>query len=636
MLVKHRFATGFSFSTGKWPGGSIFPSPSQNANRNSLPFKSTRNSVKTLAGQKIISQQNPPSPLHQICSETKLARPGLSYLGAGRLDLVKHVAAAAGFESCNQRHASRIKSSASRFSGLSAGTNLQGPRTSFGEVIPVRKPIFFTKVLFTVIATAALICAPRPAFAQRGGGSHGGGGEGGGSHSSGGGFSGSGGRSYSGGGYSAGRSYSAPSYSAPSRSYSAPSRGTPYASRGGSYSSGAYRGAPSPYANRGAYPSRPSGNSAYAGRTAANSARGAVQPSSVSRSAVADGKWHSFGDARSTGAARPAVPSVNSNRAPATTARPSAPTPARSAPSTPSVAMRSPAVNSAAHVTPAASALSSQHALSNMEGSRFGNHGLTNSLLAGSRPGVKTSPFGNSSLARPTIGRATTIAVGRPIFFPGRFNRFNNNFFFFPGFGFGFPGFGFGFGFGYSPFWNPFWSPFWYSPFWAPIGYSSYPPAYNLNYGPPPPPPSEGPSSYNDNSRDNNSNATVAEAPADANENPTTANVAESTPTILLYMKDGSMYTASDYWVTGNKLHYMVNYAGENAVDLDQVDMQRTVDENAKRNVRFVLKPNSNSTEAPMNTADPQGAGQNNAAPPAAAPAPPPAPVPQLETASQT
>jgi hypothetical protein len=58
------------------------------------------------------------------------------------------------------------------------------------------------------------------------------------------------------------------------------------------------------------------------------------------------------------------------------------------------------------------------------------------------------------------------------------------------------------------------------------------------------------------------------------------------------------MYAASDYWLANNKLHYVVNDGVENTVDMDQVDLQRTVDENAKRGVRFSLKPN-NSNPAP-------------------------------------
>jgi hypothetical protein len=91
---------------------------------------------------------------------------------------------------------------------------------------------------------------------------------------------------------------------------------------------------------------------------------------------------------------------------------------------------------------------------------------------------------------------------------------------------------------------------------------------------------------------------------------PSTGNVAESTPTILLYLTDGTMYPATDYWVSGSTVHYVVAYGGESAVPIAQVDMQRTIDENAKRGVRFHLRPRSSSGAA---------------APTASAPATPPA-----------
>ncbi|HYL68893.1 MAG TPA: hypothetical protein VEX69_06995, partial [Candidatus Limnocylindria bacterium] len=112
-----------------------------------------------------------------------------------------------------------------------------------------------------------------------------------------------------------------------------------------------------------------------------------------------------------------------------------------------------------------------------------------------------------------------------------------------------------------------------------------------------------------------------AEPLGSANTNSVTANVAISTPAILLYLKDGTMLAASDYWIADNKLHYMVNYGGENTVEMDQVDLQRTVDENGKRGVKFWLKGNPNSTTGT----------------PAASPAPVPAPSrgPVVETASE-
>jgi hypothetical protein len=96
-------------------------------------------------------------------------------------------------------------------------------------------------------------------------------------------------------------------------------------------------------------------------------------------------------------------------------------------------------------------------------------------------------------------------------------------------------------------------------------------------------------------------NATVAANPAEANgtadaSGPTvtlndagTAPAAPATPT-LLYMKDGSSFAVSDYWLAGGKLHYVTSYGGENKTDLGKLDIQRTVDENAKQGNQFSLK----------------------------------------------
>ena len=92
-------------------------------------------------------------------------------------------------------------------------------------------------------------------------------------------------------------------------------------------------------------------------------------------------------------------------------------------------------------------------------------------------------------------------------------------------------------------------------------------------------------------------------------------------------------YAASDYWLADGQLHYIVSYGGESTLNMDDVDLQRTVDENARRGVNFSLKPrpnranpqpssNSESSAAPNSqTAQPNR--YNNAAP-ATAPAPPP------------
>jgi hypothetical protein len=111
------------------------------------------------------------------------------------------------------------------------------------------------------------------------------------------------------------------------------------------------------------------------------------------------------------------------------------------------------------------------------------------------------------------------------------------------------------------------------------------------------------------------------------NTNPITGNVAASTPTALIYLKDGTTYAASDYWLQGGQLHYTVNYGGESTLSMDEVDLQRTVDENARRGIHFSLKPN------PSRVSSQPRQNQNNSAP---AVAPAPSSDPALQTASQS
>ncbi|MFY9529711.1 MAG: hypothetical protein WBC04_07275 [Candidatus Acidiferrales bacterium] len=282
----------------------------------------------------------------------------------------------------------------------------------------------------------------------------------------------------------------------------------------------------------------------------------------------------------------------------------------------------------------------SPHALSNSGRFRFDSIGLGKSAFG--RSALANSRLGNISLGNSAL---TNSRFGNVSLFPGSrlggsfgvhpggtlFNR--GNFFghgafgprvFNPGFGFfGFPrrgfgcfgcgfdwgfGLGFGWGWGFGGWWGPgwawggWWDPYWYDPWWAwpapPYGYSYPPPAdYNVYYGNDRSPSSDAPSSNqpsttNPPSADQNAPASQGSP----NTNPVTGNVAESTPTVLLYLNDGTMYAASDYWLADNKLHYVVNYGGESTVDMDQVNLQRTVDENAKRGVRFSLKPKSNNS----------------------------------------
>jgi hypothetical protein len=59
----------------------------------------------------------------------------------------------------------------------------------------------------------------------------------------------------------------------------------------------------------------------------------------------------------------------------------------------------------------------------------------------------------------------------------------------------------------------------------------------------------------------------------------------------ILFLKDGSSYGVTSYWLADGNLHYVTNYGGENTISLDQFDWQRTVDENAASGSAFTLKP---------------------------------------------
>ena len=78
---------------------------------------------------------------------------------------------------------------------------------------------------------------------------------------------------------------------------------------------------------------------------------------------------------------------------------------------------------------------------------------------------------------------------------------------------------------------------------------------------------------------------------------------------VLLYLKDGSSFAVTDYWLTGGKLHYVTSYGGDNAVDEAQIDLQRTVNENAARGVDFNLRPQpsgNGDAATPAQSSEPQ------------------------------
>jgi len=70
-------------------------------------------------------------------------------------------------------------------------------------------------------------------------------------------------------------------------------------------------------------------------------------------------------------------------------------------------------------------------------------------------------------------------------------------------------------------------------------------------------------------------------------------------PTVLLYLTDGTVYPATQYWLSGDTVHYVVAYGGKGAVPIADVDMRKTINENAKRGVRFNLRPRDSDRSGP-------------------------------------
>jgi len=146
--------------------------------------------------------------------------------------------------------------------------------------------------------------------------------------------------------------------------------------------------------------------------------------------------------------------------------------------------------------------------------------------------------------------------------------------------------------FGFSPFCGFGWGCDLFD--WSMFGcnYLGYGYGYGLGYG-------SGPAGYYspgwdsgvpsgaDDSSEEPSPSTWQSPPADQG----TDSVTTSIPHTLIYLQDGTSYEVTDYWLSDNKLHYVTNYGGENAVDLSRIDMQRTVDANAGRGVSFTLHP---------------------------------------------
>jgi len=469
---------------------------------------------------------------------------------------------------------------------------------------------------FPFVIAIFFACATVPAFAQHGGGGGGfhGGGGGGGFHGGGGGggFHGGGGGGFHGGGGVGGGSFHS----------GGGFRGGPSAPPAG-YGSGRYGGGAPMRPGGGSFApprggsSRPNGpGGSYPGgmQRGGNSFSGAPAPS--------DGHWHSFGGP--TGGRGPLGPqSAGPNANPGggfhtfggnRSAGPAGAT--RSFSGQGREVWENGAM--ARNVIPSSQALSGLKQSFRGSGSSVGNLGIrsNSSHFGSSRFNGGSTLLANRNFSG--IRRPIGLQPGRGSFGGFGFgNRFGNRFhhgcwncgFGFGGFGFGGFGFGgWGFGFGGWPGWgwgSPWlgywgWDPFWSSPWWgwgAP-GYG-YGPVYNNYYGYPyydnsAPPPAD--NNYDNNTGNNGggdsySGPEPSTAPAEQspNVNGNSLSLKLSVP-VLIYMKDGAVYSARDYWITEEEFNLVLMDGEQKSFSLDEVDLPRTNEENAKSGVKFILK----------------------------------------------
>ena len=97
-----------------------------------------------------------------------------------------------------------------------------------------------------------------------------------------------------------------------------------------------------------------------------------------------------------------------------------------------------------------------------------------------------------------------------------------------------------------------------------------------------------------ENDTPSNDYGTYSVAPSleQGTDQPAPADAAPPRPLTAIYLKDGTNFDVMSYWLDAGKLHYITNYGGESTIDMGQLDLQRTVDENARLGVDFTLRPN--------------------------------------------
>jgi hypothetical protein len=60
---------------------------------------------------------------------------------------------------------------------------------------------------------------------------------------------------------------------------------------------------------------------------------------------------------------------------------------------------------------------------------------------------------------------------------------------------------------------------------------------------------------------------------------------------VRLYLKDGTVYSVTDYWFVNEQLHFFLpDEEDEQVIALDELDLQKTIDVNTRRGFRFVMR----------------------------------------------
>jgi hypothetical protein len=420
------------------------------------------------------------------------------------------------------------------------------------------KPHAFFKLVSATVFI--LTCTAIPVFAQRGGGSHGGGS--GGFHGGGGGSFHSSGGSFGGGSFRGGSS-------------SAPRMGAGF-SRGSVGLSGA--GASARFGGGFSGNGRSGSNTSRSFSTPANGSQRGSAFSSAPR-AVADGQWHSFGggsqgrNSASTGGGW-RVSSGNRSASGGTASG-----------TTRTVRSFSGQGGDVWENAPASrNMVPASRTLSNLRGSFAGNS-VGNSIARNSGVPSNSSTISGSRLA-PGASFGNSFRSNTFVVFGSQFRGGFHGGCWNCGFGFGF-----GFGFGWWPGWGlGFGWPglYWYGPWWPGYvypgyGYYGYPAGY-MYYDP-----SAG--NYSSPAPDENYPDAGMSATPDDQSSSRAVSLENSEVPVLFYLKDGAVYSGHNYWVADGQLHYFRLGGEESVIDLDQLDVQRTVDENAKSGVQFTLTP---------------------------------------------